>query len=255
LSYDGRKKQIMHKLAELGQVRVQELALGLEVSEETIRRDLERLDREGKLKKVYGGALQVAYGAVEPSIERKHASHVREKQAIGRLAASLVQDGDSILLGNGTTVIEMIRFLQDKHHLTLITHYTPALLTAMELFNGKIIFIGGEIDVGHQSANGPLAHGMLANLKVDKAFISAGGVSVEEGISDYDLEEAEISRLMTQRAQTTVVLADSSKLGRTAFAHIGPLALADTLITDAGCPEEWKRQLAEQQVKLLFAEG
>ncbi|AJY74760.1 DeoR/GlpR family DNA-binding transcription regulator [Paenibacillus beijingensis] len=254
LSYEERKKTILELLAKEEKVQVPALAEQLNVSGETIRRDLERLDKEGKLKKVYGGAVRTGSDSWEPPFDLKTSMNAAEKRAIGKLAASLVEDGDSIMLGNGTTPMEIIRFLGGKKNVTIVTHSAPSMLLAMELFQGKIIFIGGEVNVAQKSANGPLAEWMLEKLKVNKTFISAGGVSAVDGITDYDLQESNISKKMMERADDVIVLADHSKMGKTTFAHICALKDVSVLISDHRCPEEWKRTLTDKNIELLIAE-
>ncbi|WP_223067517.1 DeoR/GlpR family DNA-binding transcription regulator [Paenibacillus caui] len=254
LSFEERKKKILEMLAIDEKVQVLQLADVLGVSTETIRRDLDRLDKGGKLKKVYGGAVKAGVNSWEPPFEQKTAINTEEKRAIGKLAASLVEDGDSIMLGNGTTPLEMIRHLGDKKRVTIITHSAPVVLLAMEVFHGKIVMIGGEVNISQKSANGPLAEWMLDKLTVNKAFISAGGISFEEGVTDFDLNEASISRKMMQRAEDVIVLADHTKLGKATFAHICPLKEISVLVTDKRCPSKWQQALAEEQVQLLIAD-
>jgi DeoR/GlpR family transcriptional regulator of sugar metabolism len=254
LSYEDRKKKILEQLLRDEKVQVPVLAELLNVSTETIRRDLERLDKEGKLKKVYGGAVKAGSDSWEPPFEQKTAMNAKEKRAIGKMAASLVENGDSIMLGNGTTTLEIIRYLGSKKNVTIVTHSTAAMLLAMELFHGRIIFIGGEVNVSQKSANGPLAELMLQHLKVNKAFISAGGVSGIDGITDYDLNEANISRKMMDRADDVIILADHTKMGKTTFAHICGLNEVSVMISDNNCPEEWKQTLAHKEIELLIAE-
>ncbi|EXX84960.1 DeoR faimly transcriptional regulator [Paenibacillus darwinianus] len=254
LSYEERKKTILDLLAKEEKVKVPALAEQLNVSGETIRRDLERLDKEKKLKKVYGGAVKTGSDSWEPPFELKASMNAAEKRAVGKLAASLVEDGDSIMLGNGTTTMEIIRFIGGKKNVTLVTHSTPAMLLAMELFEGRIIFIGGEVNVDQKSANGPLAEWMLEHLKVNKTFISAGGVSAVDGITDYDLQEANISKKMMERADDVIVLADYTKMGKTTFARIGELKDISVIISNNRCPDEWKRILAEKNIELLLAD-
>jgi len=252
LSYEERKRKILEQLVREEKVQVHAMAEELSVSAETIRRDLDRLDKEGKLKKVYGGAVQ--HDAMERPFEQKTLLHVAEKREIGRLAASLVEDGDRIMIGSGTTPLGMISYLKDKKNVTIITHSTPVMRLAMEHFPGRIISIGGELNTSQQSARGPLAEWTLQQLKANKAFIAAGGVSVTDGVTDYDLSEANISRKMMERADDVIVLADHSKLGKTTFAHICPLKNVDVLISDRGCPEEWVRGLQNSATTLMLAD-
>ncbi|MCQ6562737.1 DeoR/GlpR family DNA-binding transcription regulator [Paenibacillus mendelii] len=252
LSYEGRKKKILDQLAKEEKVQVPAMAEELNVSAETIRRDLDRLDKEGKLKKVYGGAVK--HDSLEPPFEQKSLLNVVEKQEIGRLAASLVKDGDIIMIGSGSTTIGMIPYLSNKKRVTIITHSAAVMRLAMEQFPGRIIFIGGEVNVSQQSVNGPLAEWMLNQLKADKAFFAAGGISLRDGISDYNLNEANIFRKMMERAVETIVLADHTKFGKTTFAHICPLKDISVLISDRGCPDEWIQVLGSQEIELLIAD-
>lgn len=253
LTFEDRKKDIMSKLERDGKVGVPELAELFNVSSETIRRDLDRLDKEGLLKKVYGGAVKSRSYAIEPPFDQKTILHPGEKDAIGALAASLVSDGDSIMLGNGTTPLAMIRHLAQRKNVTLVTHSVPVLLAAMEQFGGRLIFIGGEVNVHQRTASGPLAELALKQLKVNKTFISAGGITQADGITDYDLYEAHIARQMAERSEALIVLADHSKLGKSTLAHICPLKSISALVTDAGCSAEWRELLDENGVELLIA--
>lgn len=252
LAFEQRKKIILEKLSDEEKLHVSELAKTLDVSTETIRRDLDRLEKEGRLKKVYGGAIRASSFPWEPPFDEKSTINSEQKRVIGKLAASLVNDGDIIMVGNGTTPLEMIRYLGNKKNVTLITHSGPAMLLATEVFKGQIIFIGGEVDINQKSTTGPLAELALYKLKANKAFISAGGVSLKEGITDYDLNQAHISKIMMERSEELIVLADHTKLGESTFAHICSIDEVSTIISDWKCPERWKEQLEKRNIKLLL---
>lgn len=255
LAFEFRKRSILEKLVKEKQIYVPELAKTLNVSSETIRRDLERLEKEGKLKKVYGGAiLASSRSSWEPPFDQKITINSREKQAIGKLAASIIEDGDIIMIGNGTTTLGILDYLENKKNITLITHSTPVMLSAIEKFKGHLIFIGGEVDMNQKSTHGPLAALALRQLKANKAFISAGGVSNTDGVTDYDLNEANMSRLLLERSDELIVLADHTKLGATTFAHICSLDDISTLISDRNCPQDLHRLLADKDVELMVAE-
>lgn len=253
LSSEERKKTILERLDTDEKVEVLSLAELLSVSAETVRRDLERLEKEGRLKKVYGGAVKAKFDAWELPFDQKTFINSKEKTAIGKMAASLVEDGDIIMIGNGTTPLEIVRFLSGKRNITIITHSAPVMLLAMEVTQARIIFIGGEVHTSQKSTNGPLAEWMLKKLKANKVFISAGGVSSTDGISDYDLDEANISGKMIERADETIVLADHTKFDKTTFANICPLEGISKLISDWNCPKEWSSVLDEIGVELLIA--
>jgi DeoR/GlpR family transcriptional regulator of sugar metabolism len=223
LTYEERRHTILSELDMEGKVQVHFLAERFGVTTETIRRDLDRLEKEGRLRKVYGGAVRVRSGAGEPTFVKRSQMHPLEKQAIGRLAASLIADGETVILDNGTTTLEIMRELKDRAHVTVITNSVPILNCALEQFQGKIIFAGGEVNAGYQAAVGITAHELLGQFKVNKAFISAGGLSLPDGITDYHLEEALISRKMMERAEESILVADHSKFGVTTFAQIADL--------------------------------
>lgn len=253
LAFEDRKRTILTRLASDEKIYVPDLAEILNVSTETIRRDLDRLEKEGKLKKVYGGAILTNKDSLEPPFEQKSTINQAEKRAIAKAAASLIEDGDIIMIGNGTTPLEIVRYLSSKRNITLITHSAAVLFLCHEVFNGKTIFVGGEVDVQQQSTHGPLAELMLRQIKANKAFISAGGITVDDGITDYDLNEAHMSRLLLERSDELIVLADHTKFGETTFSHICSLKQASTIISDWKCPLEWEEILRNQQVQLLTA--
>jgi len=253
LSFEKRKKKILERLRKEGRVEVPTLAVQLEVSAETIRRDLERLDREGNLKKVHGGAVKLGSDSQELPFDIKTKLHAQEKAAIGKQAAALINNGDTVMLGNGTTTIEIIRNLEESKDVTIITHSTPTLLLALEKFPGRIIFVGGEVNKRQKSVEGPLAEMVLNQLRVNKAFISAGGVSLVEGITDYELSESKISRLMMERADESFILADASKFGKTTFANVCPLDDVYMIITDQNCTPEWIQYLADKDIRVQIA--
>ncbi|WP_216828744.1 DeoR/GlpR family DNA-binding transcription regulator [Alkalihalobacterium elongatum] len=253
LSFEERKKLIVNSLDREEKVQVRVLAKKLDVSGETIRRDLDRLEKEGLLKKVYGGAVKTKFNSWELPFDQKTTINDKEKRAICKAAADLVEHRDSIMIGNGTTPLEIVRFLADRTDITLITHSTPVFLLATEIFKGRIIFIGGEYEKNQKSTTGPLTEWMLQHLKANKAFIAAGGLS-SDGITDYDLNGANISRKMMERVEDVIVLADHTKFGKTTFAHVCSLMDASMVITDKNCSNEWKRTLAEKEIELVIAD-
>lgn len=254
VTFEDRRQKILNQLELEGKVQVHLLSEQLDVSAETIRRDLDRLEKEGKLRKVYGGAVKTRSEQIEPSFLSRSQMRTDEKAAIGKLAASLVKDGETILLDNGTTTIEVMRYLKDRPNVTVITHSVPILNLAMEIFQGKIIFIGGDMNRTKQASTGPLTEMLLDQFKVNKAFISAGGISLTDGITDYDLEEAFISRKMLERAEEGIVLADHSKIGVTTFAKLAKLEDISMIITDKGCSKEWIENLSEFSIEVLISQ-
>lgn len=251
LTYEERKHTILTRLAIEGKVQVQTLAQLFQVSTETIRRDLDRLEKEGELRKVYGGAVRVRAGMNEAPFQKRSQLQSAEKQAIGRAAAALIEDGETVLLDNGTTTLEIMRELRARSQVTVITNSVPILNCALEQFAGKIIFAGGDIQPAVQASTGPIAHELLNQFKVNKAFISAGGISLTDGITDYLLEEARISRTMMERAEETILVADHTKFGRSTFARIAPLESISIVVTDKCCPADWLQALQQLEIDVV----
>lgn len=252
LTYEERRQTILAQLSTEGKVQVHALAEIFNVSTETIRRDLDRLEKEGRLRKVYGGAVQTRSEWIEPTFIKRSEMYRSEKQSIGKLAASLVKEGETVILDNGTTTLEIMRHLKERADITVITNSVPILACALEDFQGKIIFAGGEVNMNYQAATGAIAHQMLDQFKVNKAFISAGGISLSEGITEYNVDEALLSRKMMQRTEEAILVADHSKFGVTTFAHIAPIEQISMIVTDSGCAEEWVEALNKLDVEVLL---
>ncbi|WP_211748268.1 DeoR/GlpR family DNA-binding transcription regulator [Paenibacillus sp. Marseille-Q4541] len=254
LTYEERRETILTELDKTGKVQVISLAQMYKVSTETIRRDLDRLEKEGKLRKVYGGAVRVRSETVEPSFLTRSGMNLKEKQTIGKIAASLIKDGETVMLDNGTTTLEIMRNLKGRSQVTVLTSSVPILNCAMEGFQGKIIFAGGEIHRDYQAATGMITHQLFQQFKVNKAFISAGGISITDGITDFHLEEALLSRKMMERAEESILVADHSKFGVTTFAEIAPLTHISMIITDQNCSRDWKEQIASLDIEMITGE-
>lgn len=255
LSFEERKKTIIESLDKDEKVQVRALASLLHVSDETIRRDLDRLERDSLLRKVYGGAVKADFHARELPFDQKTAINEKEKQDICRAAASFIKDDDVIIIGNGTTPLEIVRYIKNKDSITIITPSLPVVLLAMEIFNGRIIFIGGELRKNQKYTSGPLSEGMLHYLKANKAFLAAGGISTKNGITDYDLYGSSISRKIMKRSEEVFILADHTKFGKTTFAYMCPITEASMVITDQYCSEEWQEVLANNHIELFIADN
>ncbi|WP_339240735.1 DeoR/GlpR family DNA-binding transcription regulator [Paenibacillus sp. FSL R5-0517] len=251
LTYEERKNTILTRLATQGKVQVQALADLFQVSTETIRRDLDRLEKEGELRKVYGGAVRVRSGMIEAPFQKRAQLQMSEKQRIGIAAAALIEDGETVMLDNGTTTLEIMRQLRNRSQVTVITNSVPILTCALEGFAGKIIFAGGEINSAVQASTGPVTHELLSQFKVNKAFISAGGVSLMDGVTDYLLEEALVSRRMMERAEESILVADHTKFGRSTFAQISPMNHVSMVITDSECSTEWIEALHQMEIETV----
>lgn len=256
---EERKKTILDECNQFGKVKVVNLARRFQVSEETIRRDLDLLERQGKLKRVYGGAVRKSYDDGEPPYQMRQGLHSMAKQAIGQAAAQLLKDGDTVVIDTGTTMLELAKAIQRRKRLTIITNSLPvaAVLTEslnQQRFSGSVIMLGGEVNAQQQAISGSYSARMLEPFAVDKAFISIGGISLLGGISDYDLNESLLSRVMIKIAKEVIVLSDHSKIGVRAFCQIASLDAVDMVICDQPYPTSWRGELEAKGTHWIVAE-
>jgi DeoR family transcriptional regulator, fructose operon transcriptional repressor len=245
---EERKLVILEWLHKEGKVMVIPLSEHLEVSPETIRRDLFVLEKEGKLKRVYGGAIKPTFLNDEAPYTIRQSIHPEEKRAIGWRAAELIQDGSTIVIDVGTTTLELAQAIQGKKRLTILTNSIPVASTLLEsisrgVFTGRVIILGGEVNPEQRSISGTLCEQMTAQFHVDQAFLSVGGISLANGITDFDFNEAAVSKVFAAAAQEVIVLADHSKLGITTFARMIPLEQVDIIISSTEAPSEWTQEI------------
>ena len=254
----ARHRQIVELVQKNGSVTVTELCEMFDVSDMTIRRDLRELNREGLLRRVHGGAVSNLGRSYEPPYHLRTGRQTTAKLVIGRAAAQMIQDGDSIALDIGTTTLEIVRHLQDKRNLTIITASVPIaneIVSNLSLDGGvRLILTGGIVRPGELSMIGHIAEETYRGLHVDKAFIGVGGVSVENGLTEYNLEDSLVKRPLIKNAQQRIVVADSSKLGQTTFATFADLSAIDVLITDSGASPDFIESLAETDIDIVIAD-
>lgn len=250
---EERHQHILLLLNEKGAVTVSELCEQFGVSEMTVRRDLAALERKGLLRRVHGGAVSARGRSYEPPFLMRSSQHAQEKQRIAEAALSLIHDGDSIALDVGTTTLEIAKRLSDVRNLTIVT---PSLHIANVLADNphnRIILTGGILRPGELSLVGPFAERIFAELFVDKLFLGIGGLDLEAGLTEYNLEDAQVKRAMLRSAKECIVVTDSSKLGRIAFAAVGPISVMHTLITDNKADPAIVSRLEEMGVRVIVA--
>ena len=252
-----RQEAIVKLLRQEKSVKIKELAEQFGVSVITIRRDFDELVEKGLIKKVYGGAVLAENPVADRGkllfsarLARQHAEKVR----IARAAAELVQEGDVIVLDIGTTCLEIARQLKHHRDVTVLTNSLPILneLIDTEL---TVYSLGGRLRNGEFALCGNLALNSLENFCISKAFVSAGGVTLEKGLTGHNRESMELCAAIIAHTDRAILVADSSKFGKNAFAVIGPLDRMDTVITDDGISEEYAEGIRERGIRLLIAES
>jgi|TARA_B110000914_G_scaffold212705_1_gene213905 DeoR family transcriptional regulator of aga operon len=247
-----RRQKIVEETNELGKVDVFELAKKYLVSTVTIRNDLNGLDKKGLIVRSRGGAVIYNRTTKELSIKEKHCEHLVVKQKLAIVAASLVNDGESIILDSGTTTEEIAKQLQNYKNLIVMTN---GLNVASELVVGEeneVMVTGGTLRQKSLSFSGPQAEASLENLYFDKLFLGVDGVDEKAGLTTYFAQEANLNRMMCKISREVIVITDSSKFKRKGFYVIRSLDAIDTLITDSRIPQSYKDYLENKDVKLII---
>lgn len=248
-----RHRRIQDVLGERHVVRVSTLSDLLGVSEVTVRRDLEALERRGYVERIHGGAVATRRMRTEPRYLEAMTTHPEEKRLIGRAAARLVEAGDTLFLNGGTTTLEVFRHL-DTTDVKVVTNHVGIALESADR-EVELVLIGGHYRPPSNSLVGPFATENLRRVNATKAFIGAEGVSRRSGLTTPSAVEAEIARMMIEGTSGEVVLvADHSKMGTVADFVIAGLDRVDRLVTDGRIDEEYRAGLAEAGVDVVIAD-
>ena len=240
------------RLIDSGRTTLSELSEELRVSEATIRRDLSDLEKAGKVRRVRGGAVRSANFATEPMFLEKASRAAGAKRSIARAAFELIEDGDSIYLDGGSTIVELAKLLEGKRNLTVVTNSVMALSELLDSQH-RVVALGGEFRQISRTFVGPLTAGILDNLNIDKAFLGTIGFTVEEGPSTTNADEAFTKELVTRRSRKVILLADSSKIGVPSFASSGKVEDIDTLVTEKPLGADDAEVLKEKGVEVIVA--
>ena len=228
-----RQQRIATLLRENPGLKVAGLATALSVSQGTIRNDLETMEQAGLLARVRGGAVLLDEGQIlNPSFSARINVNASAKKRIARLAAELVEDGDSILLDASTTVFAMLPHLKKLRHLTVITNGIPTGMALAQNPTHTVILIGGKIGPSGTSVVGSFGERLLENIHVKTAFVSCSGFSIEAGLTEIDIHEVEIKRNMIRCAEVVVTLVDSSKFGKIDLVPFASIDQVSHLFTD-----------------------
>lgn len=253
--YD-RREQILAMLRKDGSVKVAALVETFGVSIETIRRDLEALEQEGLLKRVYGGAVLESRRSVETLLEERLVQNAYEKECIGRAAAAFVRDGDVIGIDVGTTTLEMARALLLRDlRIIVITNSIQIAATLSVSEKIEVILIGGRVRRGELSVGGHmLTEANMRLFQTDKLFLGVGGITDRFGITDYREEETAFRRIGIERTKEVYALADHSKFGVTAMYHVCDAEKINVVITDAATGRDMISALRMKGAQVVIAE-
>lgn len=247
-----RQEKIMELLREKRSVKVSDLSQSFGVSIETIRRDLDFLGKEGRLTKVYGGAVLEKVVAQEQNLTLRTSANKELKQEIACLACRFVEEGQSIALDTSTTNLEIARML--KKNFDRLTIITNAIDIAMELRDKEhfnTVLTGGTLRGDELCLLGGLAEEFLEKFHIDKVFASVSGISVSNGFTDYGLGEYHVKMKMIERAREVIIPADSSKFDVISLIKVGNLDLCDFVITDSKLNENVLQKYRENKLKIV----
>lgn len=250
-----RRLKILELIRKNGTVSVAELCKTFSVSAMTIRRDLRRLEHESLVEQIYGGAAMPGGTGYEPPFPSRQTERVEQKAAIGRKAAELVNDGDTVALDVGTTTLELARNLRGKKGIVVVTASTQIALELVGYEGINVIIAGGVIRPKELSVVGDIAVDTFKRFFVDKAFLGAAGVTLEQGVSDYNTEDTNVKRTIISRAKETILLVDSRKVGKVAFAWVCPADNLRAIVTDWEVDRDCIPRFERQGVKVLVAEA
>ncbi|MHA6667289.1 DeoR/GlpR family DNA-binding transcription regulator [Homoserinimonas sp. A447] len=228
-----RHQAILEQARSNGRVDVRELAELLEVTPETIRRDLTSLERRGLVRRAHGGAIPVERITITRAVSDRNEILADEKMAIATAALEELPDGGSIIIDAGTTTIKLAELLPLDRQLTVVTHSIAVAIALADRENIELHVLGGTVRSSSRAAVGTWTHQMVSMVSVDVAFLSVNGITPERGLTTHNIAEAAVKSAMIKAARRSIVLADHSKFGREEFGRIAPLAAIDTIITDA----------------------
>lgn len=248
-----RQQEILSKSRLDGRVEVRGLAELLDVTPETVRRDLTALERRGLLHRVHGGAIPVERLGFEPAVSERESVMSAQKERIARAALDELPDGGAIILDAGTTTARMAELLPTDRELTVVTHGLPIAMTLAARPNIAVHLLGGTIRGRTLAAVGTWTERDVRDVFADVAFLGTNGLTVEQGLTTPDLVEAGVKRALVAAARRTVVLADHTKIGRSEFAHVAPLSAVDTVITDAELDPELAEEIEQAGTRVVRA--
>ncbi|MDD3998098.1 MAG: DeoR/GlpR family DNA-binding transcription regulator [Sphaerochaetaceae bacterium] len=245
-----REEKIIQLLQNTSDLSVTELGKMLGVSTVTIRTDLRALASKGMVLRTRGSAIP----AYHPLLLEKQASNMAAKEAIAKVAATLVSDGDRIMITNGTTSALVAKYLLGKRDIQVVTNSTLLIPYARVNPNMSMTMVGGEFRPSAEALVGPTAVKQLQEYHVAIAFTGTDGFSIEHGLTTHLMENAEIVRKMCAQAVKKVLVADSSKFGKQGFVKIFPVSEIDVLITDCELPDDAAVRLREMGIEVIIAE-
>lgn len=248
-----RRRETMTILQHKKSVLVSELSKRFQVTEETIRRDLERLEKEGLIKRTYGGAVLNENISIELPFDVREITNIEAKESIASKVAEFIEDGDTLMIDSSSTVLQLAKHIKKKENITVITNSVNMLLKLNNAENVRVICTGGDMRHSSVSFVGHLAEKAIKSYHVDKTIISCKAVHMDKGILESNDMEAYIKRAMVERAQKTYLLLDSTKFGKMSFVNITGFENIDGIFTDKKLPGKWEQFCRENNIEIIYS--
>ena len=247
-----RKNEILSRLMSDGKVIVSELASEYQVTEETIRRDLDKLEKEGLAKKTYGGAVKNENINVELPYTVRKQTNVEGKKYIADIIGTLIHDGDYLLLDSSTTALFTVKSIASLHNITLLTNSIEVLLELPQNNDWRVICTGGEFIQNSLSFAGRQVESIIDDNNVDLAVISCKGLDMQKGITDTRDYNAQIKKAFMRSAKRVLLAVDNTKFDKTSFVRFAEISDVSAVVTDVEPSEEWKNYFAGNNVELYY---
>lgn len=247
-----RRNAILAKLSVEGKVVVADLSRDFGVTEETIRRDLEKLDNEGLAKKTYGGAVANQTVNVDLPYSVRKRANVERKQRIAEKIGEMIHDGDYIMLDSSSTAIFVIKYIKSLKNITLITNSVEIMLELADKEGWNILSTGGSLKEGALSLVGASAEKMIRGFHVNLAVCSSKGIDMSMGITDSNEKDSQIKQAIFAAADRRVLAVDGTKFDKISFVKVCDVKEIDTIVTDEAPSERWVEYLKENDVELVY---
>lgn len=250
-----RKNEILTKLRMEQRVLVSELAAHYNVTEETIRRDLDKLEKEGYATKTYGGAIWGNSTKTDLSYTIRNKTNVEAKHAIAELVDTLIVDGDHIMLDDSSTALYIAKQIKDKKDLTVITNSVEIIVELSDVDGWNIMSTGGRLKPESLALIGSQCHQMIRNFHVDKTIMSCKGIDPNAGITDSSEYHSSTKQAMMQVSSQTIVAADYTKFDKISFIRIAGLSEIGTIVTNREPSRQWLQLFDQLHLRCLYPTG
>jgi len=249
---EERRTQILLILRNAGRVRVNELASQFNTSAVTIRNDLNELSQRGLVQRSHGGAMLPDSIMRESPLQERLKAHAEEKRRIGAMAATMIHDGETIILDSGTTTLEIARQIKKKRGLHIITNGVNIAVELLDARDSEVFIVGGTVRGESASISGRFTEEMFDQFSADKLFLSGAGCDLDFGVSGANLEETMVNRAMLRIAREIILVADASKFSKRSMSRIAPFSEIDTVISDKGLGEDIQSKLRSSGCNLIL---